>query len=649
MAQRIFKKILTFLKIVSVCVVGLVIVFVLYAFGEDWLLQLRRLTTQMMREDAVHTEALEIRPIEWRTCDDDVVTELGFECGTITVPLDYAIPQGDTIDIAVIRYKAQVQRQGAILYNPGGPGASGFNMVAWMGSYYVGELGLQAFDFVGFDPRGVERSNGLKCQTDAEIDKYQFADASPDTPEDDAFYDEAETAFVTSCTTKYGDTLQHYSTINTARDMDMIRAALGDEQISYLGVSYGTYLGGVYANLFPHRVRAMVLDSAFEPNGDTVEEQYTTQLGGFERAMNNWIAWCESEATCAFQADDVGVRWDALYQQYNQSPVTAADGRVTYQSVIMRATKAALYTESSWGQLAQALADAEKGNVVGVWKLTDGYFERDENGVYASIIHAFNIIHCASGFEYKDVPDPAALLAKMQAVAPRMSVDMRAEDLNDGSSCDAIMYAQKPASIGYAGDAPILVIGGENDPATPMRWSEKMRDRMGPSAVLLRYTGEGHGQVLSANCVNTAAAATLVDLELPADDTVCQPDDEVSEPSWWSNVPRAQSDEQFMDRVQVESAVGISQNDAYATGLMMSGTTDELMARIHQRLELLGFLRVGEIQTLESGAQIADYFIEGSSMRLMVVGRELTQKGEWEYLISTVPENHGLVMFFAFP
>lgn len=652
MVQRIFRKILTFIIIIAICVLGLFAAVIVYENGEDWVLHLRRLTTQMMRNDVVRTEDLEIRPIEWQVCDDDVVTMPGFECGTVTVPLDYTHPKGDTIDIAVIRYKAQTQRQGAILYNPGGPGASGFNTVAWMGSYYVGELGLQAFDFVGFDPRGVERSNGLKCQTDAEIDKYQFTDDTPDTPVEESFYTNAYEAFVDACIAKYGETLNHYSTANTARDMDVIRVAMGDDQISYLGVSYGTYLGAVYAHLFPDRVRAMVLDSAFEPNGDTVEEQYTTQLGGFEKAMNNWIAWCESDVLCAYRAPDVGARWDALYQQYDESPVSAADGRMTYQSVILRATKAALYSESMWGQLAQALADAEKGNVIGVWKLVDGYNERDEYGVYTTIVHAFEIIHCASGFDYEEVPDPDALFAKIKMIAPRMSVDMRIEDLQFDSSdskCNGLMLAQPLASTEYAGDAPILVIGGENDPATPIRWSEKMRDRMGPSAALLRYTGEGHGQVLSAQCVDDAAAKTLVALELPVDGTVCHPDGVVSEPSWWANVPRAQSDEQSMSREQLETTVGITKEDSYATGLIMGGTTDELMARMHQRLELLGFLRVDDIQTLESGAQIADYFIEGSSMRLLVVGSELIQKGEWEYLKSTVPENHGLVMFLAFP
>jgi pimeloyl-ACP methyl ester carboxylesterase len=653
MIKRMFKKILMLFIGLLVGAFGLFVAIMMYFYftaDDSTVQQVPQLTPTPVRTNPARTEELEIKPIEWLACDDKEVTEPGFECATLYVPLDYADPTGTQLEIAVIRYKAQSERKGSILYNPGGPGASGFSMVAWMGTYYVGELGLDEFDFVGFDPRGVERSNGLKCQTDAEIDTYLFGDSSPDTPEEEAFFEEANAAFVTACNEKYRNALQYYSTINTARDMDVIRTAMGDEQISYLGVSYGTYLGAVYASLFPDRVRAMVLDSAFEPNGDSVEEQYTTQLVGFERAMNNWIAWCESESTCAFRSDDVGVRWDALYEQYNQQPVTASDGRVTYQGAILRATKSALYAESSWGQLAQALADAEKGDVVGVWKLVDGYYERDEDGVYSSAVHAFDIISCASGFEYDDVPDPAALLTQMQQVAPRMSVDMTADDFESESGCEAIMPIQPTAPVGYTGDAPILVIGGENDPATPMRWSEKMRERMGPGAVLLKYTGEGHGQVLSAECVNTAAAGTLVSLTLPTDGTVCQPDTEVSEPSWWAaNLPRAEQGEQFVSRDQLEADFGITKNDYYATGLIMIGTTEELMTRIHQRLELRGLLRVESPITLESNIQIADYFVEGESLRVMVLGSEVVTNGEWNYLQSIIPENHGIVFFLAAP
>lgn len=655
MLKSLLKMLVRIFIIFSVCLSGIFIVLFINGWvtsDESPVSDMSQATSVPITEpiQPVYTEEVSVPPIEWQACNDTEVTEPGFECATVNVPLDYADPTGTQLAIAVIRYKAQSERQGVILYNPGGPGASGFDAVAWAGSYYVNELGLDSFDFVGFDPRGVDRSNGLKCQSDADIDRYQFGDASPDTPEEEAFFDEADKAFVDGCKSKFGDTMQFYSTSNTARDMDVIRAAMGEEQISYLGVSYGTYLGAVYANLFPDRVRAMVLDSAFQPNGDTVEEQYMTQLGGFEKAMNNWIAWCESDTTCAFHADDVGARWDALYEQYNQQPVRANDGRMTHQSVILRATESALYAESRWNTLAEALIEAEQGDVNAVWELVDSYNERDENGVYKSSVHAFHIIICASGIEYPDVPDPAGLLQKMQAVAPRMSVDMKIDDFeSDDGGCADIMPAQAVAPIRYAGDAPILVIGGENDPATPMRWAEKMRDDMGPNASLLVYSGEGHGQVLSSTCVTNAAAKTLIDRELPADGTRCDPDAAIEEPSWWANVPRPKDGEQLLNRVQVEEAIGITKSDAYASGLVVSGTTDEIMDDMHQRLELSGFWAAGDGDTLDNDVQLRDYVIEGTTIRLLVIGSELIARDEWVFLQDDVPAQHGMVFFLAFP
>ena len=168
---------------------------------------------------------------------------------------------------------------------------------------------------------------GIKCVDDAFQDEHLYLDDTPDTPEEQQLLDEADQGFIDGCKANYGDTLKFYSTANTARDMDAIRAGLGDEQMSFLGISYGTYLGAVYATLFPDRVRAMVLDSAYEPNGDSVEEQYLTQLVGFEGAFNEWAKWCQDNTDCAFNASDVGARWDALLQQLDEAPLTGDDGR----------------------------------------------------------------------------------------------------------------------------------------------------------------------------------------------------------------------------------------------------------------------------------------------------------------------------------
>jgi pimeloyl-ACP methyl ester carboxylesterase len=244
--------------------------------------------------------------IAWGACTDELATEAVLECATLAVPLDYDDPTGTALDLALVRVPAEGERRGAVLFNPGGPGGSGFDPIALSGTVIQSELGLTQFDLVGFDPRGVDRSGGIKCVGDAFQDAHLYLDDTPDTPEEQQLLDEADQGFIDGCTAKYGDTLKFYSTANTARDMDAIRAGLGDDQMSFLGISYGTYLGGVYASLFPERVRAMVLDSAYEPNGDTVEEQYLTQLVGFEGAFNDWASWCQNDEACQFTAADVG-------------------------------------------------------------------------------------------------------------------------------------------------------------------------------------------------------------------------------------------------------------------------------------------------------------------------------------------------------
>ena len=220
--------------------------------------------------------------LDWTDCPEEDTPSVGeVECATLTVPLDYENPDGKQIDLALIRTPAGDDREGAVLTNPGGPGGSGVDLVVNAGSTMQAEMGLDDFDIVGFDPRGVDRSGGISCVSDEVQDKYLYVDPTPDDAAEAQLYDEAKTAIPDACRQKYGDDLVHYSTANTARDMDEIRKALGDEQITFLGISYGTYLGAVYATMFPDQVRAMVLDSAYEPTGDTIEQQYLTQLARF--------------------------------------------------------------------------------------------------------------------------------------------------------------------------------------------------------------------------------------------------------------------------------------------------------------------------------------------------------------------------------
>lgn len=540
-------------------------------------------------------------PLDWGPCDDEQAEgDPTLQCATMTVPLDYAAPEGDTIDIALVRAPATDNREGAVLFNPGGPGGSGFDPIAASGSYIQEALGLGNFDIVGFDPRGVDRSGGIQCVDDAYMDAHVYLDDTPDTPAEQELYDNADSSFDEACLDVYGDTLRHYSTEFTARDMDAIRVGLGDEQISYLGISYGTYLGGVYATLFPEQVRAMVLDSAYEPNGDTVEQQLLTQLVGFEGAFDEWIEWCTTEDTCEFQAADVGARWDDLREQLDAKPLTADDGREINQSTLDTATQAALYSRSEWPVLAAALAAAEAGDGSQILALGDEYNGRNADGSYDSLFQSFDIIRCASGITTQAPDDPEALLAKIRDEAPRFGGFVTLEDLipdegeeDDFDGCRALTGEVEPAALDYRGDAPILVVGGTNDPATPFRWAEEMTAAMGPNARLLTYTGEGHGQLLTSTCVTEAEAATLAYRELPAEGAVCDPDPVIERPQWFDDLPQPEGLSGVVDIPAVTAAIGLPDTEGYAETHTTELTPAVIFDLLEDELIAAGFISYG--------------------------------------------------------
>lgn len=489
-------------------------------------------------EQPTDTSVVGTDSLDWGSCDDPSAQDPALQCATLTVPLDYDAPIGDTIDLALVRVPASGNRHGAVLFNPGGPGASGFDFIAFSGSGMASALGLDSFDLIGFDPRGVDRSDGIHCVSDEFVDQHLYVDSTPDTPEEQVLNDEADTAFIDGCKQKYGDTLRFFSTENTARDVDAIRAGLGDDQISFLGASYGTYLGAAYASMFPDRVRAMVLASAYEPVGDTVEQQFATQLVGFEDAFNQWATWCENEPACAFATPDVGARWDALLQRLDDTPIAGTDGRAANNATMERATKAALYLESDWPVLAAALAKAENGDPSGIFSIADSYNGRNADGTFSTLIQSFPVIRCASGLNPGSPPDPEALLATLRAAAPRFGKSITTDDLtSESDDCRKLVGQASPIEVSYAGDGPIVVVGGVDDPATPIRWAEKMTGELGPNARMVTYTGAGHGQLLVGSCVSDIEGAVLTDLQLPPPDTICDPDPIVGRPDWWDSLP----------------------------------------------------------------------------------------------------------------
>ncbi len=608
--------------------------------------------TTSTNTDSPTTDPATAGNIDWVTCTDKAAKDPVLQCATLAVPLDYDTPDGATLDLALVRVPATDSRQGAVLFNPGGPGGSGFEPIAVSGSVIQSELGLMHFDIVGFDPRGVDRSGGIKCVDDAFQDAHLYLDDTPDTPEEQALLDEADQGFVDGCKANYGDKLKFYSTANTARDMDAIRAGLGDEQMTFLGISYGTYLGGVYATLFPDRVRAMVLDSAYEPNGDTVEQRYLTQLVGFEGAFNDWAAWCHDDNSCAFNAPDVGARWDALRLQLDATPLVAADGREGNQSVLDTATTAALYSKSEWPVLAAALASAEAGDPAGIFTLADGYNGRNEDGTFNTLYQSNGIISCASGISTPPPADPEALLAKIKEQAPRFGADVTIDDLtqSDGDDCKRLTGITNVVPLAYSGVGPIVVVGGTKDPATPIRWAEEMTAELGSNARMVTFTGEGHGQLLASVCITDIEAALLADLTLPDAGTVCDPDPTVEEPAWWGNLDFPEGFSDVVSLPAVSAALGLTDSLGYGEARTTSLTAQEASDAFENLLsksglESAGNQDLGIDDTIETG-----YFTpEGDLLVVIAMGPAAFETDDLSSAKASVPAGKTVVLYVYLP
>jgi pimeloyl-ACP methyl ester carboxylesterase len=495
--------------------------------------------------------------IDWGPCEleDEVVDESvadELECATVAVPLDHDDPEGEgeQIDLELVRLPAAGSRDGALLVNPGGPGESGFEYVAGQPIADIREiLRLESFDIVGFDPRGVARSGEIGCEleeVDTEIDtELGTEEAEGDTADADAGAEGGD-AFE-ECLAAFDDALPHFSTEAAARDMDLIREGLGDDTISFLGHSYGTYLGGTYATLFPDRVRAMVLDSAYDPAGDSVADQYLDSVRGVEEAFKNWAGECQADDTCAFHSDNVPADWDALRAQLDDEPLTSEEGIEVDGDLVQGATFQALYVPDEWPALSEALAEARAGDPTGLLELSGVIPPEDEDdpdidegpldvgdapedivGIpdeeleLLSLVDPLVVINCASGISLPVPDDPDAVIDRMDVVGPRFNEFREPDDFVD--ECEILgLPAVEPTPLDSDTDAPILVVGGLGDPATPYRGSVRLAARLGENTELITWAGDGHAQLFSSPCLIDAAADVLADAELPEPGTTCDP------------------------------------------------------------------------------------------------------------------------------
>ncbi|MFD7902888.1 alpha/beta hydrolase [Kitasatospora sp. NPDC059747] len=451
-------------------------------------------------------------------------------CGKLHVPLDYADPAKDTLDLALVKYPATKpdQRIGSLVVNPGGPGGSGVEMVKYGAKDFAGTLHSR-FDVVGFDPRGTGASSPITCLDDKRRDAEAQVDSPLDPAARKAQSDQQNAEFIAACQAKSGKLLAFVGTRNSARDMDVLRAAVGDKKLNYLGVSYGTYLGSLYAEEFPKNAGRLVLDGAVDPAADELDS-VVKQQAGFEKSFERFAADCVDNhaAECPLGKDSGQAAKKAadFLDGLRDHPLPTKDGRKVGSDLAWTGVRGALYGDenSTWQYLRVALSVAmknDKGDVL--LAFADDYDERDENGHYSPMEEAHAAISCADG----SAPAPTAERAQqavkqLQEQAPLLTKGVDVQDFTE-SSCNGWPFRspEKPHTIRAEGADPILVVGSTGDPATPYAAAEALAKGFA-GATLLTRVGEGHGAFGKGNaCIDQALEAYLTAGTMPAAGTRC--------------------------------------------------------------------------------------------------------------------------------
>ncbi|MEO3750214.1 alpha/beta hydrolase [Streptomyces sp. B6B3] len=479
--------------------------------------------------------------LDWSPCppprpeqgDDEstpppLTEDVPWECADMTAPLDYAEPEGDTIEIALIRARTEAEgerRLGSLVFNFGGPGGSGVATLPVFAEEY-GRL-HERYDLVSFDPRGVGASEGLVCYDDERLDAYFAALAVPRTAEQRQRFTDRLGSFAAACEDRAGPLLPHLTTANTARDLDLMREVLGDDVLHYFGVSYGTQLGGVYAHLFPERVGRAVLDAVVDPTL-TPEQSARGQAEGFQHALETYLEHCAGEDDCPLgdDADEATDRLGELLARLRAEPLRTEDpdGRRLTESLAWNGIAQSLYSQDFWSYLTQGLDDAlaeEGADGTVLLALGDAMNGRNPDGTYTTLQASLTAISCADARQRYTERDVRRLLDDFSDSSPVFGPPLAWGLL--GCSQWPVRGSSRDTDVGAEGAAPILLIGTTGDPATPYEGTRRMKEALGDDvAVELTYDGEGHGAYTSGNaCVRDTADAYLLEGRVPEDGSSC--------------------------------------------------------------------------------------------------------------------------------
>ena len=470
--------------------------------------------------------AAELQPfytqaVAWTKCAEPEIL-----CADIEVPADWSDPSGERLKLAVAYRKADNETPlGSVIFNPGGPGSSG---VDWIkdSATQIGTTNLRAnFNLVGFDPRGVGASEPkITCLDAKNTDEFLYSGSEfgIGTERDIAATRASIKEFTDACLANTGPHLQFVDTASAAKDLDVIRAVFGDQKINYLGFSYGTFLGTMYAELFPQRVGAMVLDGAIDPTV-TEAEQNISQLVGFDRALKNYLTSCLESQDCPFSGSlqNAERQIQQLLLAIERKPLTTDSERdLTIWSAITGIIMP-LYGQNWWPTLTEAFADAKRGDGTILLALADTYNDRLEDGSYGSNMLEANIaISCLDG---RQSADAKSIAAQNKLVLQTSSTFGRYWQFG-ALTCEQWPFpvAGRPSEFAAKGSAPILVIGTTGDPATPYEQAVSLANEVLENAQLVTFNGEGHTAYgLDSQCINRTVDNYFIKNVVPSEDPDC--------------------------------------------------------------------------------------------------------------------------------
>ncbi|MFF7985300.1 alpha/beta hydrolase [Streptomyces sp. NPDC007901] len=475
--------------------------------------------------------------VRWAACEDEELPK-DMQCARVTVPLDYARPAAGTLDLALSRYRATGKSRGSVLLNFGGPGGSGVSQLGIAGKDYM-DL-TNGYDVVGFDPRGVGRSSPVSCGDAADgPSDGDSSDKPPDVAHPQALM-KALQRLTVRCTEHSGPVLSHIGTVNASRDLDVIRQALGDDKLNYLGFSYGTRLGAVYAAQFPHKVGRMALDGV-DTLTESLAEQGVAGARGQQTALDDFLDWCVTDLGCPFgqdrrKAGDAVVR---LVRSLDENPVPSDFGGAFSGQDLVDALGEGLYSRDLWSQLARALASlTDDGDTRGVQNFASGGYavpsgtKRGGGLVDSADIPTDNLSAALMAINCADDPDrPSAARLTEDVARLKKEYEQASPVFGRFRLTQVLLCYGRPRGTDFIREqvkdvpsAPILLVGTRGDPATPYSWAVETAKRLGPSAVVLDNRGDGHTGYTSSRCVHGKVDDYLLYGTLPPDGSSCPAD-----------------------------------------------------------------------------------------------------------------------------